>query len=123
VKLNSYDVKAAAVTGLTGAVPFFEAMKAGKHEIAFLELLACPMGCVSGSGQPKVLLPQDKPGAYAERAKLHSNLDVKSLCAVSQHPAVQRIYGDFFAKPCGDRSNRALQTQYIERKLTRIIHV
>lgn len=116
VKLGSCDVKAAAVTGLTGAVPFFDAMKAGRHELAFLELLACPMGCVSGSGQPKVLLPQDKPAAYAERAKLHSSLDAKLLSALPQHPAVQQMYGDFFGKPCGDKSNRALYTQYVERK-------
>jgi NADP-reducing hydrogenase subunit HndD len=103
-------------------VPFFDAMKAGKHEIAFLEMLACPMGCVSGGGQPKVLLPQDKAGAYADRAKLHANLDAKSLSAVSQHPSIQQMYQNFFAKPCGDKSNRALQTQYVERKLTRIIN-
>jgi NADP-reducing hydrogenase subunit HndD len=118
VKLGPFDIKAAAVTGLTGAVPFFDAMKAGKHELAFLELLACPMGCVSGSGQPKVLLPQDKPAAYEERAKVHSGLDAKSLGALSQHPAVQRMYRDFFKKPCGDKSNRALRTQYVERKLS-----
>jgi NADP-reducing hydrogenase subunit HndD len=122
VKLGSYDVKVVAVTGLTAAVPYFDAMKAGKHEIAFLELLACPMGCVSGGGQPKVLLPQDKTGAYAERAKLHSSLDAKSLSTVSQHPAIQQMYQNFFARPCGDKSNRALQTQYVERKLTQIIH-
>jgi NADP-reducing hydrogenase subunit HndD len=117
VKLDSYNVKAAVVTGLPSAVPFFDAMKAGKNEIAFLEVLACPMGCVSGGGQPKVLLPQDKAGAYAERARLNAELDSKSLSAAAQHPAVQRIYKDHFAKPCGDRSNRALHTQYVERKL------
>jgi len=118
MKLGSYEIKAAAVAGLTGAVPFFDAMKAGKHELAFLELLACPLGCVSGSGQPKVLLPKDKPVAYAERAKLHSGLDAKVLSALSRHPAVQRMYRDFFGKPCGDKANRALHTQYVERKLS-----
>jgi len=118
IKLNSYTVKAAAITGLPGAVPFFDAMKAGKNEIAFLEMLACPMGCVSGGGQPKVLLPQDKTGVYAERAKLYSNLDVKSIAALSKNPAVQRIYQDHFAKSCGDISNRPLHTQYAERKLS-----
>lgn len=118
VKLNSFDVKAAAITGLPGAVPFFEAMKAGKNEIAFLEMLACPMGCVSGSGQPKVLLPQDRLGTYAERATLNTGLDAKTLNAIAQHPAVQRIYKDYFQKPSGDRSNHALHTRYVERKLS-----
>jgi NADP-reducing hydrogenase subunit HndD len=115
--LDSYNVKVAAVAGLPAVVPFFDAMKAGKNELAFLELLACPMGCVSGGGQPKVLLPQDKAGAYAERAKLNAGLDAKSLSAIAQHPAIQRIYKDYFAKSCGDSSNRILHTQYVERKL------
>jgi len=118
VNVGTYAVKAAAITGLTAAVPFFDAMKTGKHELAFLELLACPRGCVSGGGQPKVLLPQDKDGAYAERAKLYSSLDVKSLSTIARHPAVQRMYREFFARPFGDKANRALQTRYVERKLS-----
>ncbi len=118
VRLGGHELTAAAVTGLTGAAPFLDAMKAGRNELAYLELLACPMGCVSGSGQPKVLLPQDKPVAYAERARLHSNLDIGALVALPQHPSVQRIYRETFGKPCGDRSNRALHTEYVERKLS-----
>jgi len=117
VQLDSFDVKVAAITGLPNAVPFLDSMKAGKNEIAFLELLACPMGCVSGGGQPKVLLPQDKAGAYAKRAGLNPVPDAKTLSTIAKHPAVQKIYQDSFAKPCGDKSNRALQTQYVERKL------
>jgi iron only hydrogenase large subunit-like protein len=119
VHLNSHAVKAVAITGLPSAVPFFEEMKAGKNEIAFLEMLACPMGCVSGGGQPKILLPQDKEGAYAERARLNAGPDPECLSAIAQHPAVQRIYEDYFAKPCGDKSNHALHTQYVERKLSK----
>ena len=72
MQLGEFKVKAVAITGLTAAVPFFDAIKAGKNEIAFLELLACPMGCVSGGGQPKVLLPQEKTAVYANRAGGHS---------------------------------------------------
>jgi NADP-reducing hydrogenase subunit HndD len=118
VRLGSFDIRAATVSGLPGAVPFFDSMKAGKNEIAFLEMLACPLSCVSGGGQPKVLLPQDKAGTYAERAKLHSAPDGKALSALAKHPAVQKIYQDHFAKPCGDKSNKALHTQYVERKLS-----
>ncbi len=117
VQLNGFSVKAVSAAGLPGAVPFFDAMKAGKNEVAFLELLACPMGCVSGGGQPKVLLPQDKAGAYAERAKL-SRVDAKSLDRMVQNAAVQRIYQEF-GKPCGDKSNRALHTEYTERRLSK----
>jgi iron only hydrogenase large subunit-like protein len=112
VQLDAFRVKAVAVAGLPGAIPFFDAMKAGKCDVAFLEVLACPMGCVSGGGQPKVLLPQDRAGAYARRATRTQGPDAGAITA-----AVERIYGDWFSKPCGDKSNRVLHTQYTERRL------
>jgi NADP-reducing hydrogenase subunit HndD len=118
VQLDEFKVKAVAITGLTNVAPFFDAIKTGKNEIAFMELLACPMGCVSGGGQPKVLLPQDKAAVYAGRAGLNSYAAGKKGESVVQIPAVQRIYQECFAKPSGDRSNRVLHTQYEERKLS-----
>jgi iron only hydrogenase large subunit-like protein len=117
VQLGTFSIKAAAITGLTAAVPFFEAMKKGTHEFAFMELLACPMGCLSGGGQPKVLLPQDRTGTYAERGKLC--LDGKGAGCVTQNAAVQQIYQKSFSKSAGDKSNRTLQTQYEERRLSK----
>jgi NADP-reducing hydrogenase subunit HndD len=118
VRLDKFDLKVVSITGLPNAVPFFDAMKAGKHEIAFLEILSCPMGCVSGGGQPKVLLPQDKVSTYSERANLSSKPDAKAFGSIAKHPAVQQVYQGFFAKACGDKSNRAINTQYSERKLS-----
>jgi NADP-reducing hydrogenase subunit HndD len=118
-QLDRFVVKAVAVTGLPVAIPFFEAMKSGKNEVALLEILACPMGCVSGGGQPKVLLPQDKESTYAERAKLNPGAGVEGLEAIINHPALRNIYRDYFRKSCGDRSNRVLHTQYMERKLSK----
>jgi iron only hydrogenase large subunit-like protein len=117
VRLDKFDLKAVAVAGLQNAIPFFDAMKSGKNEIAFMEILACPMGCVSGGGQPKVLLPQDKTNTYVERAGLSSKIDAKNLGGIAKHPAVQQVY-HFFAKACGDKTNRAIQTQYSERRLS-----
>jgi iron only hydrogenase large subunit-like protein len=117
VQLKSYNVKAAVITGLPAAAPLFDAIKAGKNEIAFMEMLACPAGCVSGGGQPKVLLPQDKDRAYALRAEQNALPDGTTLGAIAAHPAVLRMYQEYFGKPCGDKSNRFLQTQYEERTL------
>jgi NADP-reducing hydrogenase subunit HndD len=118
VRLNQSDLKVVSVTGLPNAIPFFEAMKSGKHEVAFMEILSCPMGCVSGGGQPKVLLPQDKVNTYRERANLACKPDARIFGSIAKHPAVQQVYQGFFAKACGDKSNRAIHTQYTERKLS-----
>ncbi len=117
VQIGSYNIKAVAITGLTAAVPFFEAMKKGTHDVAFMELLACPMGCLSGGGQPKVLLPQDRTATYNERGKLYP--EGKGSGRLTQSDAVQRVYQESFGKGAGDKSNRALLTQYEERRLSK----
>jgi hypothetical protein len=66
-----------------------------------------------------VLLPQDKEPAYVERAKAEANYGGKNVGAVTGHPAVERLYSDYFRKPIGDGSNRALRTEYTERKLSK----
>jgi NADP-reducing hydrogenase subunit HndD len=118
VQLDKFSVKAVALTGLPNAIPYLEAMKAGKSDIAFFEMLACPMGCVSGGGQPKVLLPQERTGTYLERARLSGIPDAECLQTLARNAAVQRTYSECFDKPCGDRSNHAMYTQYVERKLS-----
>ena len=117
VQLGKHRVQAVAVAGLAAALPFIEAIKTGKNEIAFMELLACPMGCASGGGQPKVLLPQDKAATYAVRAGLNSGADAKGE-GVPTSSAVRRLYQECFLKPSGDKSNRVVHTQYEIRKVT-----
>jgi iron only hydrogenase large subunit-like protein len=117
VRVDQYDIKAVAVSGLRNAIPFLEAIKAGKREFGFMEIRACPMGCVSGGGQPKVLLPQDKLPAYIERANLTSFCSAGDRNKISEHAAVQQVYQGYFKKPYGDKSNRILHTQYAERRL------
>ena len=118
VQLGTFSVKTAAAAGLTAAAPLFDAIKAGTNELSFLELLACPMGCVSGGGQPKVLLPQDRPASYAVRSKLYSRSDAERCESIVQSPAVRRVCEECFGKAPGDKSNRAVHTQYEARKLS-----
>lgn len=109
-------VKGIAISGLKNAVPFFEAIRAGKTEFGFMEVMSCPLGCVSGGGQPKVLLPGNKMDVYRKRAALVAGYDVEHH-GLTQQPDIIKIYQDFFQKPYGDKSNRVLHTQYIERHI------
>jgi iron only hydrogenase large subunit-like protein len=116
VQLGEHRVKAVAVSGLQNAVSFLEAIRTGQNEYAFMELMACPQGCVSGGGQPKVLLPADKERVYAERAQHTSFNGELPFGNIAKHPAVQQLYQCYFAKPYGDKSNRTVHTQYVERR-------
>jgi iron only hydrogenase large subunit-like protein len=116
--LGGREVKAVAISGLQNAVSFLEAIRAGQNEFAFMELMACPQGCVSGGGQPKVLLPINKKRVYDERARVTSLNGGRPFRNLAKHPAVQQLYQCYFAKPYGDKSNHIVHTQYMERRLS-----
>ena len=52
VPYNGIDVKICVVSGLANARKVLEAVKAGEKEYHFIEVMACPGGCVMGGGQP-----------------------------------------------------------------------
>ena len=52
VPYNGIDVKICVVSGLANARKVLEAVKSGEKEYHFIEVMACPGGCVMGGGQP-----------------------------------------------------------------------
>jgi len=112
VETDGYEIKALSVSGLGSAIPFLDAIKAGKIGVAFMEVRACPAGCVSGGGQPKVLLPKDKPRAYIERATVTSLTSAGDRVKITEDSTVQRLYVKHFGMQCGDKSNRILHTPW-----------
>lgn len=117
VRVGEKDYTAASVCGLQEAVPFLEDARQGKSNFRFLELRACPQGCVSGGGQPKVLLSKNKVSVYSERGNAMPCASAFRGAQLKEHPALQGFYQDFFHTSCGDQSNQVLQTRYVERTL------
>ena len=52
VPYNGIDVKICVASGLANARKVLEAVKSGEKEYHFIEIMACPGGCVMGGGQP-----------------------------------------------------------------------
>jgi ferredoxin hydrogenase len=115
VRIGDGEYGAASVSGLQNAVPFLEAVRKGESSFRFLELMACPQGCISGGGQPKVLLPERRNPIYAMRAKSTALQPSGPGARLSANAAISHLYKDFFGKPWGDKSNHILQTRYVER--------
>ena len=53
-QLGDNELKVAVVSGLGNTRKLIEAVKTGKAEYDFVEVMACPGGCVGGGGQPFV---------------------------------------------------------------------
>jgi len=52
VPYNGMEVKMCVASGLANARKVLESVKSGEKEYHFIEIMACPGGCVMGGGQP-----------------------------------------------------------------------
>ena len=113
IKIGDLTLKVGIVTGLKNVVPVLEDLKAGKLDLHFIEVMTCPVGCVSGGGQPKLLLEEYRQTAYKNRTKatyMHdSNLPLRKS---HTNPEITKIYSEFLKEPLGEISHHLLHTKY-----------
>ena len=117
VKVGDTDVKIAVAHGLGNARKLLDDIKAGKADYHFIEIMACPGGCVTGGGQPIVdSRTKMDIDVRAARAKAIYEED-KNLPIRKSHknPAIVKIYEEFLGKPCGHKSHELLHTHYTKR--------
>ena len=116
MRLGTRDVKVGVVAGLQHVRPLLEEIIAGTSEYDFIEVMTCPAGCVSGGGQPKVLLPEERALAYLKRTAATYQHDAQLKVRKShENPAVQKIYDEFLGAPLGHESHHLLHTTYSGR--------
>lgn len=117
VQVGDLELKVAVVSGLKNVVPLLEKVKNGQCDFHFIEVMTCPEGCVSGGGQPKLLLPEDRPIAYKQRKdatyKHDSNLEIRKS---HENPDIKKLYDEFLGEPLGHQSHHLLHTEYVSRK-------
>jgi len=115
--INGLKVKVAVAHGLGNARELLTKVRkqieeTGKSEYAFIEIMACPGGCVGGGGQPK-------GSTFAMRARRGEGLykEDKSLPIRRSHenPAIKRVYEKFLGKPGSEVAHRLLHTYYYKR--------
>lgn len=117
VKVGDLDLKVVVVSGLKNVKPLMEQIKAGKADFHFMEVMTCPVGCVSGGGQPKVLLPKLKEKAFEKRTcSTYIHDDNLELRKSHDNPDVQKLYEEFLIEPLGHESHHLLHTKYTPRR-------
>lgn len=114
VKVGDLTLKVAIVSGLKNVVPVLEAIKAGKADFHFMEVMTCPVGCVSGGGQPKVLMPGEQANAYTNRT-CNTYVHDENMEHRKSHnnPEIKKIYRDFLVE---DNIHHLLHTKYTSRR-------
>ena len=111
------EVKVAVVSGLGNARKVLNDIRDGKANYHFIEVMACPGGCVTGGGQPIVdssvrmdidLKAKRAAGLYAED---------KALAVRKSHenPDIKLLYSEFLEKPGSHKAHELLHTHYTAR--------
>lgn len=98
------------VSGLSNAEALMEDIIAGKAAYDFVEVMACPGGCVGGGGQPI----HDGCELAADRgAKLYELDRNRALRFSHENPEVQQAYAEFLGKPLGHKSHELLHSDHV----------
>ena len=116
VKIADLNVRAAVAHGLGNARKLMDAIEAGE-EFHFVEIMACPGGCVNGGGQPLQLADvRNWVDIKAERAKGLYTEDRKSFIRKSHNnPAIKKLSKEFLGMAGGSKAHQLLHTHYAPR--------
>ena len=117
VVFGHFVLHVAAISGLGNARAFIdELIKNDSFEdYSFIEVMACPGGCIGGGGQPRTKLPQEIPAKRARIESLYGMDSLNTIRASWENPEIQTLYTKFLGEPLSDLSEALLHTQYINK--------
>ena len=105
--IKGTKLKVAVASGLANAKALMEAVRRGDVQYDFVEIMACPGGCVGGGGQPF----KDGFELAGERGEQLYRLDRESSIRFShENSAVQLTYEEYIGSPMSDKANHILHT-------------
>ena len=116
--LGGAEIKVAVASGTANAKELLNAVKNGE-KIDFIEIMACPGGCVNGGGQPtQPAVVRNNVDLKTLRASVlytaDKNLDVRKS---HENSAVKKLYDEFFGEPASHKAHEILHTKYVKRGL------
>ena len=121
IKVAGMDVNVAVTSGLENASKLLDMVKSGEKNYHFIEVMACPGGCVNGGGQPhqpgfvrnfKDLRAVRASGLYSEDAAM-------TLRKSHENPEVKELYDNYLEKPGSHKAHELLHTNYQKRPMYR----
>jgi iron-only hydrogenase group A len=113
VDINGQVIKVAVVHGLNHASQILQEIKAGKSAYTFIEIMACPGGCIGGGGQP---IEKDLETKQKRLEAIYRVDESSKLRKSHENPGVKQLYEEFLGEPLGEKSHHLLHTHYDRRK-------
>ncbi|MGI6442659.1 MAG: 2Fe-2S iron-sulfur cluster binding domain-containing protein [Synergistaceae bacterium] len=110
---KNVTVKLAVAHTLKKARVLMDKVRAGTADYHFIEVMACPGGCIGGGGQP---VPVNKDIRAARTAAIYREDEGKTLRQSHKNPDIIALYDKWLGKPLGEKAHKYLHTHYEEQK-------
>jgi len=112
--LEGAELKVAIANGLANADKLMKEVAAGKSPYHFIEIMACPGGCIGGGGQP--LHHGDASILKARTKALYAEDEEKTIRKSHENPYIIKLYEEFLEKPMSEKAHHLLHTHYFDKK-------
>ena len=127
IEINGNTINVAVVHSLSNAKTLLDQIKEGTCKYHFIEVMACPLGCINGAGQPKITSNQleinEKDNilfnTYKRANALYKADENLPIRQSHNNPQIQQLYKDYLGNPGSHKAHELLHTTYSpkERKV------
>lgn len=119
VDIKGTEVRIAVAHGLSNVEAVVNKVRKAKEAgeelpYHFIEVMACPGGCIAGGGQPYGVTDEIR---RKRSAGLYSEDEAMAVRSSHENPYVQKLYKDFLGEPLGEKAHHYLHTHYEDRPL------
>ena len=117
-ELSGKTVRVCVASGLANARKVLDMVKSGQAQYDFIELMACPGGCINGGGQP---IRSSETRSFTDlkglRAKaLYAQDESMPLRKSHESPVVRELYDTYLGEPGSHKAHGLLHCTYVPRK-------
>ena len=110
-KIDDITVRTAVVSGLGNTRALLNKIEKGEVHYDFVEVMACPGGCVGGGGQP---IHDGEERAFERGKNLYQLDESANLRYSHENPDINLLYEEYFEKPNSHKAHMLLHTDHLE---------
>ena len=112
VDIDGLELKVAVANGLSNAKVLLKQIEKGESPYAFIEIMACPGGCIGGGGQPIKSTMDVKEKRIEAIYEIDQDLPLRKS---HKNPDIVKLYEEYLGEPLGHKSHELLHTHYHTR--------
>lgn len=112
IDVDGLKLGIAVVNGIANAKKLLDEIREGRNDLHFIEVMACPGGCIGGGGQR---IGASMDDLIARMKTLHQTDAKESIRVSHKNPEIIELYRVFLGEPLSHTSHHLLHTHYMER--------